>query len=71
LTNTLTKELRPIVLTTIALTAGFLVLGFSSLLLHREAAVVYAVAFLAALVADLLLLPSLLVSHKPTSSPGR
>jgi hypothetical protein len=71
LTNTFTKELRPIVLTTIALTAGFLVLGFSSLLLHREAAVVYAVAFLAALVADLLLLPSLLVSHKPTSSPGR
>ncbi len=67
LTNTFVKELRPIVLTTIALTAGFLVLGFSSLLLHQEAAVVYAVAFLAALLADLLLLPSLLVRHKPIS----
>jgi hypothetical protein len=61
------KELRPVLVTTSAVTAGFLVLGLSSLLLHREAAVLYAVAFIAALVADLLLLPCLLAGGRRQS----
>ncbi len=56
-------ELQPVLVTTVAVTVGFLVLGLSSLALHREAAVLYAVAFGSALVADLLLLPCLLAGR--------
>lgn len=65
--NAFSKEIHPVVVTTIALTAGFLVLAFSSLVMHREAALLYAVAFISALVADLLLLPCLLLKRRSAS----
>jgi predicted RND superfamily exporter protein len=58
--NAFCKEIRPVLATTVAVSVGSLVMCLSSLFINQEGAILYAVAFMSALVADIFLLPCLL-----------
>ena len=62
--ETLTHELLPVVTTSLALSAGFLILTFSNFQMIADFGIVAMVAILSALVADLLITPSLLAKIK-------
>lgn len=60
ISNSLSKELQPVLSTSVALTLGYLVLLFSPFLIHRETGLLFAIAITTACFADLFVTPVLL-----------
>jgi len=63
--NSMEETGRPIILTTLILTAGFFTLGFGSFLPNIAFGIISGVVILCAVIADLVLLPAILLTLKP------
>ncbi|MDF1858717.1 MAG: MMPL family transporter [Verrucomicrobiales bacterium] len=68
LQKTFQSEIRPILATSTALILGYLVLLFSPFLVHQETGILFSIAILAALLADLFVTPLLLVTASGLSA---
>ena len=68
LQKTFRSEIRPILATSTALILGYLVLLFSPFLVHQETGILFSIAIMAALLADLFVTPLLLVAASGPSS---
>jgi predicted RND superfamily exporter protein len=71
LDSALARILHPVVFTTLAVAIGFGLLGFSQFTFTRNLGLLVAGTMVVCLLADLVLLPSLLARLQPSSSPGR